>query len=50
MLEDAVELLRPYMTGKANTRPPIEGLLPEVDYTKPWPWRALDEAEAEEDA
>jgi hypothetical protein len=39
-LDAAVGLLQPYLSGKANVRPAIEHLLPEVDYSKPWPWRA----------
>lgn len=40
VLEAAVKLLRPWLNGKAKM-PSIEHLLSiDVDYTKPWPWRA----------
>ncbi|MFL5334449.1 MAG: hypothetical protein ACJ8H8_14970 [Geminicoccaceae bacterium] len=39
VLSAAVELWRPYLCGKAK-RPAIEHLLPDIDYTKPWPWRS----------
>ena len=28
------------ISGKANVRPAIEHLLPDIDYSKPWPWRS----------
>jgi hypothetical protein len=45
VLAAAVELWRPYLAGKANVRPAIEHLLPDIDYSKPWLWRADEAAE-----
>src|SRR3954453_15117635 len=39
VLSAAVALWRPYLCGKAK-RPAIEHLLPDIDYSKPWPWRS----------
>lgn len=40
VLDAAVDMLRPYLRGTANTRPPVEGLLPDnIDWSAPWPWR-----------
>src|SRR3954452_23775664 len=38
VLVAAVEMWRPYIDGKAK-RPAIEHLLPDIDYSKLWPWR-----------
>ena len=39
-LNAAVELIRPWVTGKTRECPRLEHLLPrEINYSQPWPWR-----------
>jgi hypothetical protein len=39
-LDEAVELLRPWVAGKTRASPRLDHLIPRgIDYSQPWPWR-----------